>query len=94
MQREFVNVPMTLEDANHAVEAFNLSGGTARAVRLYLTRITESRNQAAQAVGVHQSLVTRALRRMTATVTCGCCGHPVKMILLDKPVAEEEADAT
>lgn len=86
---EFRNVPMPLEEANLAVEQYNLSGKTARAVRMFLSGICPTRNQAALEAGVSATLVTRALNRMTLSAECSCCGHPIKTILTTRPVRED-----
>jgi len=74
------NVPMTLELANAAVARYNLSGGTARAVRLYLSGICATRAEAGRVAGVDAAVLTRAIKRMTIVRRCDCCGNEIKLV--------------
>ena len=76
----YSNVPMPLDQAGKAIDQYNLRGETARAVRLFLSGICKTKAEAADQCGIERSLVTRALRRMTITRTCSCCGQEIRQV--------------
>lgn len=84
------NVPMPLEEANAMVASYNLSGRTARAVRLFLSGVCESKRNAALVAGVCDTAVIRAVSRMeSVTRRCDCCGHDL-ITLLPRPPKEDD----
>ena len=82
--KDYRNVPMPLEHANRAVESYRLSGKTARAVRMFLSGICETKTEAAREAGGDAALVSRALGRMTVTRRCDCCGQNVADIAITR----------
>ena len=76
----YANVPMPLDEASAAVVQYHLRGGTARAVRLFLSGICKTQAEAADQCGVDRSILSRALRRMTSVRTCSCCGQAVRQV--------------
>ncbi len=88
----YYNVPMTLEEASAMVTSYNLSGRTARAVRLFLAGVCNTQRNAAEVAGVSPAVVTRAIARMlTTTKRCHCCSSNLTVLCLrPKPVEEED----
>lgn len=72
--------PVTLDVANAATAKYNLSGATARAVRLYLTGISPTGAHAARTAGLDPAAVSRALKRVLVTTVCTCCGNKIQVV--------------
>lgn len=77
---KYSNLPLSLDQANQAIAQYHLSGGTARAVRLYLAGICPTQKAAADQVDVSPSILARALRRMSSSRRCACCGQVSRRI--------------
>lgn len=61
-----------------AIKRHNLKGRTAEAVRLYLSGEVRSKSKAADLVGIHRSVVVRAVQRLVVTHPCPCCGADIE----------------